>query len=186
MTDGRKPDKPIRIISKTERERRRFAERVNKENRRMAEKLEKMAPMVDGNKFVKDFAQHCRLVESIKHKRYSMAATSLAPTSGSAGARPQDSWSSTFDADSYLSSRLSHSPDLTRGGADHSSSAHESADSPIRSMADFRKSVISKKRVPNGPLPSLSAGGSAGLSTPIKFEDLSGDVRFELAHEPGV
>lgn len=181
MSEGRKEEKPIRIISKTERERRRFAERVNKENQRMAEKLERMPPMVNGKKFEKDFTFHRKLVESIKHKRYSMAATSSIQRTESGALQTQDPWGSTFDADSYISQRLSCSREMT--GTSLPSPDPADSDSPIRHMADFRKSVITKKRAPSGPLPSIG-GGSGGMSAPIRFEEISGDVRFELSHEP--
>eukprot|EP00607_Mallomonas_marina_P008374 CAMPEP_0182424436 /NCGR_PEP_ID=MMETSP1167-20130531/10648_1 /TAXON_ID=2988 /ORGANISM="Mallomonas Sp, Strain CCMP3275" /LENGTH=194 /DNA_ID=CAMNT_0024604255 /DNA_START=352 /DNA_END=936 /DNA_ORIENTATION=- len=188
MKEGRKVEQPVKIISKNERERRRFAERVNKENRMMAERLERMAPILSGKKLEGDFQRHQQLCKSIKHKRYSMAASSS--TRGQSSELQQDPWGSTFDTDSYLSQRLAHSmsapPQQTTGGGvsgTRTGSPSSRDTSPIRTMAEFRKQIITKKKVPNGPLPSVSHPSSS-MSNPIKFEGLSGEVRFEMSHDP--
>eukprot|EP01041_Mallomonas_annulata_P013534 gene13534-28697_t len=188
MTENRKSDKQVKIVSMNERERRKFVERVNKENKVLAQRLEHMAPMLSGKKLEEDYKLHQKRVDTIKHKRYTMATSSLSKSTAQ-----DDPWGSTFDADSYLSQRLSRSrSDGGRLSPDNGFSGD--GDSPIKSMAEFRRHVITKRRVPNGPLPPFSGQRSGTLSEPIRFEGLSrssapGDgnnIRFEMTHEPSV
>ena len=172
MTADNPQKKHVHGSSLNERERKLDVQKINKNNEQMLSRLGNIKPILNVKKMADDFERHKKIGGYLKKKRYGPAT--LKPLS----TKPKySSMNSTFDAESYIS---------------HFGPESEKQ-SPITSMAEFRKAVISSKRMGNsgmgnsggntmrsssqGNLQSTKANTGAGES-PKK------EIRFEMTHEP--
>lgn len=167
MSEDRRSTNRAPQCSLNRRERKGEVERINKENRIMLERLQHVSPVLNAKKFEDDFELHKRMTSYLKKKRYGVATLKDSPKSKSAPAGK----GSTFDADSYMS---------LFGGGNDSFYDSTTLKSPVHSMAEFRKQIISSKRM----------GGSDSRSTlpPLNQTqsnpNIKKEIRFELTHEP--
>lgn len=180
MTNDNPQPKHMHGSSLNERERKLHVQKINKTNELMLSRLSGIKPILNVKKFADDFERHKKIGGYLKKKRYGPATLKPLSTQPKFGA----SANSTFDAESYIS---------------HFGPESEKQ-SPITSMAEFRKAVISSKRMGSGTsttantktgggtLRSTSQGnlhsslksdtGGAGGESPKK------EIRFEMTHEP--
>lgn len=179
MSEERKQDYRPNNSSLNERERRDQIEKINKQNRIMLERLQKVTPVLSKKKLEDDFEIHKKMTTYLKKKRYGAATVKESP-SKSAPAGP----STTFDVDSYMS--------LFGGGHD---SLYDSTTlkSPVHSMSEFRKQIISSKRMGSNSRDSLppltqtnsqSNSYSHSQSNPQLQGSVKKEIRFEMTHEP--
>lgn len=127
--------------------------------------MKKVGPTVlERSKTEEDFRRHKELGSHMRRKQ--LPPIDASPTATLASRKE------TFDASSYLLERS------TESGLDASQ-----IDSPIKSMAEFRKHIISKKVLDKGTSTlnrSMSGGGSMQRSSIMS----DGDSRYELTHSP--
>lgn len=174
MTSDSPQKKHVHGSSLNERERKREVQKINKNNELMLERLSMVKPILNVKKFSDDFERHKKISSYLKKKRYGPATLKPLSTQPKFGS----SANSTFDAESYLSQFGPESDNK----------------SPISSMAEFRKAVISSKRMGSstahngntmrsssqGNLKGSPGGGGSpsGVGSPKK------EIRFEMTHEP--
>jgi hypothetical protein len=201
MSEPRKQVKQIKIISTADHQRRRFIDRVNKENKALFERLEKVAPNVNAKKLDEEYILHKKRVASLKHKRYTLVSTSSTnKLNDMSHVLEEDPWGSTFDANSYVhhlnqqqiginkSSRSS----TADGNNYHNSNTLQyesnqyndlSSTPPIKNMEDFRRQIITKKKIPNGLLPPMTNSNNYNNSSSINNNtnsySNSSPIRFE-------
>lgn len=186
MTADNPQQKHVHGSSLNERERKLHFQKINKTNEQMLSRLNGVKPILNVKKFADDFERHKKIGGYLKKKRYGPATLKPLSTQPKFGA----SASSTFDAESYIS---------------HFGPESEKQ-SPITSMAEFRKAVISSKRMGasssssgyGGGSPGSTGGKRAGEGTmrsssqggfqPARQGQGQGssgrEIRFEMTHEP--
>jgi hypothetical protein len=131
----------------------------------MLERLQHVAPVLNKKKFDEDYELHKKMTSYLKKKRYGVASVKESPSKSA-----PDGKTSTFDAESYMS---------LFGGGNDSFYDSTSLKSPVHSMAEFRKQIISSKRMGSEgreTLPPLTQT----QSTP----NMKREIRFEMTHEP--
>lgn len=181
MAEKRVQLKPIKAVSSlNERERRKFAERINKENQAILNRLKGTSVTLDCKHLGTEYENHKRLVKSLGKKRFNPLITKpSSPKTLDSKLGPQESWvASTFDADTYLSQHM--------GAGSYIDLQSNSNDSPIQGISELRQQIISKKKA------SYSQPTSKPSSSQIRFENLpaasvsagSNRVKYELKHEP--
>jgi len=178
MAEDRRQPKHFRHPSLNERERKNYVEKVNRDNDEMMKRLNKAKPMIRSKKFEEDFELHKKISGYLKKKRYGPASLKQNTKLPSATKKP----TSTFDADAYMS--------MFGGGHDSLFESGEFGGTPISSMAEFRKQVISTKRM-NSSSSTLSPSPVRGNQLPKQCLDKTQtsstakkEIRFEMAHEP--
>lgn len=178
MAEDRKQNKHKKRPGKDERVRREAAEKINRDNKLFAARLQRTVPVMSRKKFDDDFQLHTKISGYLKKKRYGPAK--LKPLNQHDSKSPTKPVPS-FDAESYMS--------IFGGGRD---SLFDSTmmDAPIATMSDFRKQVISSKRMNSDFAQSRSAdpiqhtrrpeahSAQHAVSSPKK------EIRFEMTHEP--
>lgn len=174
MTTDNPQKKHVQGSSLNERERKLHVQKINKTNEQMLSRLSAIKPILNVKKFADDFERHKKISGYLKKKRYGPAT--LKPLSTQPKFGPTAS--STFDAESYIS---------------HFGPESEKQ-SPITSMAEFRKAVISSKRM--GSTMSSTGGGGKGTMRSTSQGNLQSsmraetgespkkEIRFEMTHEP--
>ena len=175
MTNDNGQPKHVHGSSLNERERKLHVQKINKTNELMLSRLNGIKPILNVKKFADDFERHKKIGGYLKKKRYGPATLKPLSTQPKFGA----SANSTFDAESYISH---FGPESDK-------------QSPITSMAEFRKAVISSKRMGSSTM-SNSGGGGGGtmrstsqgnLHSSLKSdtgESPKKEIRFEMTHEP--
>ena len=168
MSDPRKQRPHIFLESLNERERMFYVEKVNRGNEVLYERLKNTQPVIQRKKLEHDFELHKKLGEYMKRKsRFRLPKMSPSRTG---------SQSELFDSASYATL---HAKASAEGGEDVETEFVLNEGSPIQSMAEFRKNVLSIKRAPNlgktVPARSQSQGNPKNAENPVKFE---------LTHEP--
>lgn len=194
MSEDRKQEHHVNHSSLNERERRDQIEKINKQNRIMLERLQKVTPVLNKKKLDEDFEIHKKMTAYLKKKRYGAATVKESPSKSA----PPGTGSGTFDAESYMS--------LFGGGHD---SLYDSTTlkSPVHSMSEFRKQIISTKRMGSNSresLPPLKQSHShSQLQSPSQTQSHSNshshshshshsnlqgtqkkEIKFEMTHEP--
>lgn len=158
MNDKREQPKYEKPASLNEVERKRAVDKLNFENQLMAHRLKKISPVIDNSELEKDFKRHVKAEANLRRRQ--MKPLSLpkdlhqhSPLRRTldTSSRMSGTGSGLFDADLYTSQHGQHLQ------------LDSSIDAPIRSIADFRKQVISTKRMgsPTGdhhtlPPPTMS------------------------------
>lgn len=183
MSEDRKQEHHANHSSLNERERRDQIEKINRENRIMLQRLQKVTPVLNKKKLDEDFEVHKKIASTLKKKRYGVATLKESP-SKSAPAGTGGGGGSTFDADSYMS--------LFGGGHD---SLYDSTTlkSPVHSMSEFRKQIISTKRMGSNsreslpPLTQTHSYSQPNLQTHSYLNSQGTqkkEIKFEMTHEP--
>lgn len=173
MSDPRKQKPHVFLDSLNERERAFYVEKVNKGNEVLFERLKATKPVLTRQKMEEDFNHHQKFLGYMQRKsRFKLPK--LSPTKKS----------ELFDSGTYASTNApSTAPDDPNFGTGLTGS-------PIQSMADFRRNVLSQKRAPNlhAPRPTTT-----DLKEVTRMQSQGSDVksakdgiRFELTHEPKV
>jgi hypothetical protein len=174
MAEDRAQKPHVKQSSLNERERKDQIKNINKTNRLMLERLQTIAPVMSKKRFEDDFEMHKKRSAYLKKRRYGPATLKTPKTS-----TISDAQQSTFDAESYMT--------MFGGGHD---SMFDSATmhSPINSMAEFRKQVISSKRMSGGSDMTKSLPKIHSNTVPTDtYGEPSGqkkEIRFEMRHEP--
>lgn len=175
MTANNPQQKHVHGSSLNERERKLHVQKINKTNELMLERLSSIRPILNVKKFDDDFERHKKIGGYLKKKRYGPATLKPLSTQPKFGA----SANSTFDAESYISH---FGPESDK-------------QSPITSMAEFRKAVISSKRMSGGQHLS-GTGAVVRSSSQGNMHTTQGqgqgqgqatrekEIRFEMTHEP--
>lgn len=183
MAEKRTQLKPIKAVnSLNERERRKFAERINKENQAMLNRLKGTTATLDSKHLGAEYENHKKLVKSLAKKRFNpMIVKPSSPKALDWKTGHNDSWvASTFDAETYLSQHM---------GGSFIDLQSNSNDSPIQGIAELRQEIISKKKASQS-----QPNSKPSSSSQIRFENLPGvslsagssRVKYELKHEPVV
>lgn len=131
----------------------------------MLERLQQVAPVLNKKKFDEDYDLHKKMTSYLKKKRYGVASVKESPSKSA-----PDGKTSTFDAESYMS---------LFGGGNDSFYDSTTLKSPVHSMAEFRKQIISSKRMGSESRETLPPLRQT-QSTP----NMKKEIRFEMTHEP--
>jgi hypothetical protein len=171
MSDPRKQKPHIFLESLNERERLFYVEKVNRGNEVLYERLKNTQPVIQRKKLEHDFELHKKLGEYMKRKsRFRLPKMSPSRTG---------SQSELFDSASYATL---HAKAAAESGEDADAAFVLNEGSPIQSMAEFRKNVLSVKRAPNlGKTSPQAMARSQSQGNPKNSEN---PVKFELTHEP--
>jgi hypothetical protein len=164
MSEDRRQDNRPKQSSLNQRERKGQIEKINRENRVMLERLQQVAPVLNKKKFDDDYELHKRMTSYLKKKRYGATTLKESPS------RSAPEKSSTFDAESYMS---------LFGGGNDSFYDSTTLKSPVHSMAEFRKQIISSKRMGSESRETLPP-----LTQSHSNSHMKKDIRFEMTHEP--
>jgi hypothetical protein len=166
------------------RERKEYVEKVNNTNKVMLQRLEAIKPIVSKDKMLEDYERHKKIASQLRKQRFGVVDAKRSPPRHIPpidGSKSQAS----FDAQSYM----------TRFMMDGSITS----ENPISSISEFRKQVISSKRLGsstshgnssdsfNGHGQASHNGSMQGTSN-ISNQESSvrkNDIRFELSHNPG-
>lgn len=144
MASQRPQPKHERLPSVNETGRKLETERVNFENSLLLSRLKTVAPVLNRQKMEKDYARHLHIAANMRRKQLpAFAKDESAERSKTVGR--------TFDGQSYIA-QSSFGVNEGNGGA---------GSSPIQSMAEFRKHVISTKKLANGFDGSIERGVGA-------------------------
>lgn len=173
MSDPRKQRPHVFLDSLNERERSFYVEKVNRGNEVMYERLKATKPVLTRKKMEDDFQHHQKFLGYMQRKsRFKLPK--ISPSKTQTG--------DLFDSGSYASmSAPPTDPDDPNFGRGLTGS-------PIQSMSDFRKNVLSQKRAPNlhAPRPGATTNREVIRTTSQGGEDTvtRGGIRFEMTHEP--
>jgi hypothetical protein len=154
MNDKRPQPNYVRPNSLNELERKRNVDKLNFENKMMSDRLRKVPPVISKSSLEEDFEKHLKAEANLRRRQ--MKPMGL----------PKDlhhASSVLFDATTYSAQQMNYSPENEYG-----------SNSPIKSMTEFRKHVISSKKSTH------NMGKKNGNS--ISLDNLSRD--FELSHQP--
>jgi len=172
--------------SLNENERKMKVDLVNLDNRLLHERLTKVKPVIDRKAFAESFKRHKEVGSHMRRKF--MGGGGNKKKSGSKVSQKglhgvSMDVNSMFDASSY---EVNQSGTIKGLGGD-SLSMGSALGSPIKSMAEFRKHVISKKQAESRghfeDAPSSVLKPQGGNST-ITFENMNTDAAFTMTHEP--
>jgi len=138
MAEVRPQPKYVKPASLNEVERKMEVDRLNFENSLLLHRIKTVPPVISVSNFEKDFEKHLH-AESVLRKK--MPKPYGLPKDFMSKDRVDDK-ESLFDSTTYSSQHQGYSsPD-----GDSASYEDSISDSPIKSMSDFRKHVISSKR----------------------------------------
>ena len=163
MASHRVQPKHERIPSVNETGRKIETDRVNHENNLLLARLRTVAPVLNRSKMEKDWNRHLHIAANMRRKQM--------PTFDTLGEAASKSKSktvgTTFDGASYIAQSSHGMPGEDGAGA-----------SPIKTMAEFRKHVISTKKLGGATQvgaiqPGQGAGGGGG-----------GANAFSMSHNP--
>lgn len=132
MTAESQQKKHVRPASLNETERKLEVDRINLENGMMAQRLQTMEPIIKVKALERDFRKHLKIGSQLRRRQ-------LKPLNLSHEA--PETQSKTFDNDSYALKHAASNGIILQGIAE---------DGPVRSIAEFRRHVISTKRMANG------------------------------------
>ncbi len=161
MSDKRPQPHYVRPSSLNEVERKRNVDRLNFENQLMANRLKKVPPVISKDALEEDFERHLKAEANLRRRQ-------MKPMGLPRDMNRVENSSSLFDSSTYAAQQSNYSL-----GQDMSSS------SPIRSMTDFRKHVISTKKSGNRAQfhEDFQDAGRSQSSTKL-------NTMFELGHIP--
>lgn len=174
MSDPRKQKPHVFLDSLNERERAFYVEKVNRGNEVLFERLKATRPVLTRKEMEDDFNHHQKFLGYMSRKsRFKLPKISPSNASNS----------DLFNADTYSAMTApGTSPDDPNFGSGLTGS-------PIQSMADFRKNVLSQKRAPNLNASRQSQSGmkeSRSQSQGSEAQAARDGIRFEMTHEPKV
>jgi hypothetical protein len=138
------------------------------ENRFMLDRLQSIRPVLNVDQLEKDFHEHQKVSLQLRRRR-------MHPSSGDSPAKDKDTTndSSLFDYGTYLSQNPS------------TSSLMADSNSPIKSMAEFRKHVITTKKMNS----NLNQSSGSGWDSPARKNGdksrIENNNEFEMFHSPG-
>lgn len=144
-------------------------DRVNMENNLLLNRLKTVSGVINRKEMERGWARHLKIGANMRRKQ--LPAHDAAHNAKSKRA-PSQTVGSTFDTASYLSQLEGSVAEgsLEGGGA--------SSNSPIRSMSEFRKHVISSKKMANSG--NSDTGGGVGVGG-MSRSGVSTD--FEMTHQ---
>ncbi len=134
MTSKRQQSQYENVNSLNEVERRLEVDRLNLENRLLSERLSTVTPTLTLSKMEHDFQKHLHVMSKMARRQMKP----LACAAGLSNHKP------TFDSETYIGQNITAGSTLQSTGLDISS--------PIQSMSDFRKHVLSSKKLNQGSL----------------------------------
>lgn len=145
-------------------------DRLNFENKLLLERLKTVPPVLDRNKMERDFARHCKIGAHLRRRQ--IKPLNLSPK-GNENVSQEKSLAlgGSFDAASYISQQASS---IVFNGGDSSilsTGLMGAEESPIKSMTEFRKHVLSSKK--HNFIPTIKTNPSSG-----------GENRHEYSHNP--
>lgn len=172
MSEKRPQPKYVVPVSLNELERRLAVDKVNFENNLMLHRIKNTPPVISKAKFEEDFKKHVE-AERVLRRRQMIPASPPKQ-------KPNSSSASLFDNASYSAQHENIS------GASSTADLGLSS-SPIKSMSEFRKHVISSKRLKqSGSNLSLTSEekniGETNMSSLPDYNN--SDAIFELSHNP--
>ncbi len=169
--------------SLNENERKMKVDLVNLDNRLLHERLTRVKPVIDRKKIEDSFKRHLEVGSHMRRKFMGGGKKKKGGSMSKKGLHGSTmNVDSMFDSQSYAANQ---SANLKSLGGD-SLSLGSALGSPIKSMAEFRKHVISKKQAESRGhfeegAPSGPAGGSGSR---ITFENINSSAAFEMTHNP--
>jgi hypothetical protein len=174
--------------SLNESERKMKVDLVNLDNRLLHERLTKVRPVIDRKAFDESFQRHLTVKSNMRKKMLAASPTKSqkGKKKGLHGANMDIG--SMFDSTSYAQNQGSTISGL---GGDSQTMGSALGGSPIKSMAEFRKHVISKKQAEaRGHLEAdysqftNKSGVDGGGGGSITFENIQSNAAFEMTHMP--
>lgn len=167
MNDKRPQPSYVRPSSLNEVERKLNVDRLNFENNLMLERLKKVPPVISVNHLEEDFKRHLKAEANLRRRQ-------MKPMGLPKDFHKVDVGSSLFDSSTYTAQKSNYSASIGVDG-------EGSGDSPIKTMKDFRKHVISAKKFNNSMNDSQmsykSTGGQGKMGA-------AGGSAFEMDHIP--
>ena len=172
MSEKRPQPKYVKPVSLNELERRLAVDKVNFENSLMLHRIKNTPPVISKAQFEEDFKRHVEAEKVLRRRQMAPPSPPKAPKSPKSG-------SSLFDQATYTAQNETLSgPSATDLGL---------SSSPIKSMTEFRKHVISTKRMKH----TNSAGSMTTEERNIGETNMSSipdynnsDAIFQLSHNP--
>jgi len=155
MASHRPQPKHERIPSVNETGRKIETDRVNFENNLLLNRLKTVAPVLNRTKMEKDWQRHLHIAANMRRKQM--------PTFDTISDAKSKTVGTTFDGEGYIAQSTYGLPSEDGTGG-----------SPIKTMAEFRKHVISSKK--------LSAGSQGGAAHAQGGK--TGTGSFQMAHSP--
>lgn len=121
-------------------------DRLNLENSLLSHRLKFVAPAIDVKKMEDDFTRHLTIGAHLRRRQ--IKPLNLNDTSNSRNQKQQNIYQpeGSFDSNAYMS----HQSSAVLMNTDGSTVL---GDAPIKNMSDFRKQVLSSKKMPNGFIP---------------------------------
>ena len=137
MTEKRAQPKYVKPQSLNEVERKMEVDRLNFENSLLLNRIKKVPPVIDHKKFEKDFQRHLHAESVLRRRQPKPRGLPKGFITGNSKVNRQEN---SFDGQTYLNQQTDYSF--------KSDSFYEDSisDAPIKSMADFRKTVIASKK----------------------------------------
>ena len=169
MVTERKQPKYERHPSLAETGRKLEVDRVNMENNLLLHRLKTVSPVLDRSEMERAWARHLKIGSNMRRKQlpshdHVEPKSKVGGTSRTVG--------STFDSVSYMSQ-------LEGSMAENSIEGH--SENPIRTMAEFRKHVISSKKLAN--LGKSTGSPESGGGTMGGSGQPRGGQSFEMTHK---
>ncbi len=208
MNEKRDQPKHSRPASLNEVERKREIDRVNFENKLMVERLSRINPVINNKALQESFQKHQKAESNLRRRQMKPLTfpKDLHPNSPLRNRLNRSGENSDFNLSTNLSMGLFDSSlySTQRNQFTGSSNLANLESSPIRSVTDFRKQVISTKKLQSdskgtrgnestfnqslvySPASSIHVGESKmSLDTlPRKTSTKAADSLFELTHVP--
>lgn len=188
MNEKRKQPKYVRPSSLNEVERKREVDRLNFENSLMAHRLNRVASVINNAQIEKDFKRHLHAEANLRRRQMKLLGlpkdlhnSSLRnPNEGDTAGSFGGITSGLFDSGLYTSQNGHH---LQGNNLDYLEGDLSSSGSPIRSVTDFRKQVIAKKKAEFS-----SSASKESKSSPIELPSINPrmhNTRNETLYEAG-
>lgn len=145
-------------------------DRVNMENNLLLHRLKTVSGVISRKDTEVAWARHLKIGANMRRKQ--LPAHDYNPSKSSTSKRKSKTVGSTFDSASYLSQ--------LEGSLAEGSLGEGSSSSPIRSMSEFRKHVISSKKM--AALNNNNDNNNSGTAGGAGARGGSGD--YQLTHQP--
>lgn len=153
MNEKREQPKHNRPPSLNEVERKKGVDRINLENRLMSERLNRISPVISNSSFEEDFKRHIKAESHLRRRQMKPLAlpADLHPNSSLRRNKSNNSFdgfgdtNGLFDASTYSIQKGNY---IKGSNLDNLSATNSmSLNSPIKSVSEFRKQVISTKKI---------------------------------------
>lgn len=146
-------------------------DKINFENKLLLTRLQSVPSVLDKDKMEKDFARHLKIGAHLRRRQ-------IKPIGDNEKSRINDKLGSSFDNQSYMSQQGSIIASIGGGG-----SIEGYGESPITTMQEFRKHVISSKKMSNF-IPSIRNNNNINSNNDNNNDTVKSTRQLEYIHNP--